>query len=270
MGDRGRMNKGFRTSPLSRLYDSPLNNMPDIELDALNNRKQQDRLVPCDYGDMKAWLQSGTNKIVPSLRDRFEGRHQKSGHLGRGWVSFPYTSFVCKDSHHHVVIGVLEQSLVGISIIINHIIYSVYHCSTEIHSLPSNINGGIHPVSLVGVKLLDNWSYPEWGMLTKLSLTLFLDQKVELDIGIKETVLCNESFVVEGLMVQLFCLECDKFFRGFGGGGGGEARTNLSWFSSSSLELSSLEPFERRVCEILSLESPVLGEGKENDGYFKN
>ena len=49
-----------------------------------------------------------------------------------------------------------------------------------------------------------------------------------------------------------------------------EASANLNRFSLSSLELSSLEPLERRFWEILALESPVFGEGKENDGYLKN
>ena len=41
-------------------------------------------------------------------------------------------------------------------------------------------------------------------MLTKFSPTLFLDQKVEIDIGVWETVLCHKIYVVEGLMVQFF------------------------------------------------------------------
>ena len=67
------MAEGSDTSPMGRLYDPPLNDMPDIELDTLNDRKQQDHFVPCDRGEMKAWLQSGTNKILPSLREQFEG-----------------------------------------------------------------------------------------------------------------------------------------------------------------------------------------------------
>ena len=93
----------------------------------------------------------------------------------------------------------IEKGPIGFVVIIDKVEYSVSRCSTEIHPLTSNINGGIHPVSQVG--LADHRSYPRWGMLTKLSPTLFLVQKVEVDIGVRETMLYDESSIIEGLMV---------------------------------------------------------------------
>ena len=36
--------------PMGRLYDPPLNNMPHVEFNALNDHKQHNLLVPCDNG----------------------------------------------------------------------------------------------------------------------------------------------------------------------------------------------------------------------------
>ena len=113
------MDEGSGTLPMGRLYDPPLYDMLDIKLNTLNDRKQQDRLVPCDNGEAKAWFQGGTNKIVPNLRDRLESRHQEGGHLGCRWVSFLCTSTVGQDSHHCVVVHVLEKSPVGFTVIID-------------------------------------------------------------------------------------------------------------------------------------------------------
>ena len=75
------MDKGSSTSPMGRLYNSHKYDMPDIKLDALSDRIQQDRPVLCDSGEVKAWFQGGINKIVPSLRDRLQSGHEKGGHL---------------------------------------------------------------------------------------------------------------------------------------------------------------------------------------------
>ena len=91
------------------LYDPPLYDMSDIELDTLSDRKQHDCSIPCDSREVKAWFHGGTNKIVPSLRDRLESEHEKSGHLGCGGVSFPHTSTVCKDVHHYLTVSVLKN-----------------------------------------------------------------------------------------------------------------------------------------------------------------
>ena len=49
-------------------------------------------------------------------------------------------------------------------------------------------------------------------MFTNLSPALFLDQKVKVDIRVWKIALCDESSIVVGLVLQLFHLECDKFF----------------------------------------------------------
>ena len=84
------MDEGSGTMPLSGFDYPRLNNMADIELDALYDRIQQDCLVSSDYGQMEAWLQSDANKSMPNLWDIFEGIHLKGGHLKSGRVSFPY------------------------------------------------------------------------------------------------------------------------------------------------------------------------------------
>ena len=52
-------------------------------------------------------------------------------------------------------------------------------------------------------------------MLIELSLALFLNHEAKIDIRVWETALCEEASVVDGLVVQLFHLECDEFFRIF-------------------------------------------------------
>ena len=113
------MDEGSGISPMGRLYDPSLNDMPNIELDTLNDRKKQDRPIPCDSGDVKSWFLGGTNKIVPSLQNRLESQHQEGSHLGCRWLSFPYTSIVGQDSHHRVVVCMLEKSPIGFAVIID-------------------------------------------------------------------------------------------------------------------------------------------------------
>ena len=113
------MDEGSGTSPIGRLYDPPIYDMLYIELDTLSDRKQQDRLIPCDNGEVKAWFQGDTNKIVLSLWDQLESGHETSGHLGCGRVSFPHTSTVYKDVYHHLIVSVLKKGPIGFVVIID-------------------------------------------------------------------------------------------------------------------------------------------------------
>ena len=64
------MYEGPGTSSLRGLYYPPLNNIADVEFDALYDYIEQDHFVPCDSREMKAWLQCSTDEVVPNLRDQ--------------------------------------------------------------------------------------------------------------------------------------------------------------------------------------------------------
>ena len=56
--------------PLSGLYYPPLNNIADIEFDALHDRIEYDHFISCDSGEVKAWLQGSVIEVVPNRWDR--------------------------------------------------------------------------------------------------------------------------------------------------------------------------------------------------------
>ena len=85
------MDQGPSASPLGRLNQPPLNDGPDIKLEALGHGVEKDCLVLRDCAKVQGRLDFYTQKIVLGLNHRREGVHLETGKVTRRWLAFPHT-----------------------------------------------------------------------------------------------------------------------------------------------------------------------------------
>ena len=85
------MGEGPGASPLGRINQPPLDDEPDIELQALGHSVEKDRLVLRDCAKEQGRLDFDAQKILLGLSHRREGVHLEIGKVTRRWLSFPHT-----------------------------------------------------------------------------------------------------------------------------------------------------------------------------------
>ena len=81
------MDQGPGASPLGLLNQPPLDDGPDIELEALGYGVEKDRLVLHDCAKVQGIY---AQKIVPGLSQWREGVHLEIGKVSRRWLVFPH------------------------------------------------------------------------------------------------------------------------------------------------------------------------------------
>ena len=82
------MDQGPSASPLGRLNQPPLDDGPDIKLEAPGHGIEKDCLVLRDCAKVQGRLDFYAQKIVPNLSHRCEGVHLKIGKVTRRWLAF--------------------------------------------------------------------------------------------------------------------------------------------------------------------------------------
>ena len=81
------VDQGPGASPLGRLNQPPLDDGPDIKLEALGHGVEKDRLVLHGCAKVQGIY---AQKIVPGLSQRREGVHLEIGKVSHRWLAFPY------------------------------------------------------------------------------------------------------------------------------------------------------------------------------------
>ena len=102
------MDQGPGASPLGQLNQPPLDDEPDIKLEALGHGVEKDRLVHRDCAKVQGRLDFYSQKIVLGLNHRREGVHLKIGNVTRRWLAFPHALALGELMHQAFIIRVCK------------------------------------------------------------------------------------------------------------------------------------------------------------------